>query len=383
MTANFPPTTADLHAAPAEAATTTTPALDGDTRAGGSRGRAIAQINDRVAFAFLVSALLLLYGLLQNAYWVPAGDSELYTAAARNMARGEGYTFNGQPIAIIPPGWAWLMSMVMRVTPYFLPLKLMAMTFMIGALLCSYWIVRRFVTPIKALCIILLTAVLSHVYQATYWLISESSFCLATTASILIAMQIADRLRKLGHFVGLLALIDTMPPSSTGHWRHNRREIERTEWQTFMNVMEIPGNRKMYSRWSRFWRSSEAEKIQYVLELAKAHDAMPKGMSEAEFARLVSVFQANLRALQEHIVPSFDGRMLLFQPDSEMPKNRRESIEIAEFWRSKAKAGCEVLSIKGDHSSMVTSPRVDVIAERLRREIEMAPRHASAESKSE
>jgi len=153
MTANFPPTTADLHAAPAEAATTNTPALAGDTRTGGSRGRAIAQINDRVAFAILVSALLLLYGLLQNPYWVPAGDSELYTAAARNMARGEGYTFNGQPIAIIPPGWAWLMSMVMRLTPYFLPLKLMAMACVIGSLACAYWIVRRFVSPLRALAI--------------------------------------------------------------------------------------------------------------------------------------------------------------------------------------------------------------------------------------
>ena len=123
--------------------------------------------------------------------------------------------------------------------------------------------------------------------------------------------------------------------------------------------------------------------MQYVLELAKAHDAMPKGMSEAEFARLVSVFQANLRALQEHVVPSYDGRMVLFQPEDEVLKNRREYIKIVEFWRSKAKAGCEVLSIKGDHGSMVTSPTVDVIAERLRCEIEMASRYTSTEGKSE
>jgi hypothetical protein len=82
----------------------------------------------------------------------------------------------------------------------------MAMTFMIGALLCSYWIVRRFTTPIKAVCIILITAVLSHVYQATYWLISESAFCLATSASILIAMQIADG-RKQWWRVALLLLL--------------------------------------------------------------------------------------------------------------------------------------------------------------------------------
>jgi hypothetical protein len=122
------------------------------------------------------------------------------------MARGDGYTFNGQPIAIIPPGWSWMMSMIMRVTPHFLPLKLLAMTCMIGSLLCGYWIVRRFVTPLQALCVILVTAVLSHVYQATYWLISESAFCLATSASILVAMQIAEGKKQLWRVLLLLLL---------------------------------------------------------------------------------------------------------------------------------------------------------------------------------
>lgn len=199
MTANFPPTTADLHPAPATAA----PA--GDARRG-SRWRALAAMNDRVAFGVLALSLLALYGLLQNPYWVPAGDSELYTAAARNMARGDGYTFNGQPVAIIPPGWSWMMSVVMRVSPHFLPLKLMAMTCMIASLLCGYWIVRRFVTPLQAVCVILLTAILSHVYQATYWLISESPFCLATSASILVAMQIAEGRKQLWRVLLLLLL---------------------------------------------------------------------------------------------------------------------------------------------------------------------------------
>lgn len=48
------------------------------------------------------------------------------------------------------------------------------------------------------------------------------------SAGGLIAVGIADRLRELGHSVALLALIDTTAPSSTGYWRYNRREIERT-----------------------------------------------------------------------------------------------------------------------------------------------------------
>ena len=44
--------------------------------------------SDARVFPLLIAALLVLDGLLQNPYWVPAGDSELYTAAARSMAQG-------------------------------------------------------------------------------------------------------------------------------------------------------------------------------------------------------------------------------------------------------------------------------------------------------
>jgi hypothetical protein len=172
----------------------------------GSRFRfaALDGVTDRVAFAALVLILLFIYGLLQNPYWVPAGDSELYTAVARNLAIGQGYTFNGQPVAITPPGWTWMMAAVMKITPYFLPLKLLAMACMIGSLAIDYWIIRRFVSPAKAVGIILLTAIISHVYQATYWLVSEGSFCLMTSASVLLAMQIAEGKKHPWWRVGLL-----------------------------------------------------------------------------------------------------------------------------------------------------------------------------------
>jgi len=164
----------------------------------------LADLSDRVAFPAIILILLFTYGLLQNPYWVPAGDSELYTAAARNIAIGQGYTFNGQSVAIIPPGWSWIMAGVMKLTPYILPLKLLVMLCMVASLAIDYWIVRRFVSPAKAIGIILLTAIISHVYQATYWLISESAFCLATSATILLALQLAEGRRRTWRIALLL-----------------------------------------------------------------------------------------------------------------------------------------------------------------------------------
>jgi hypothetical protein len=161
---------------------------------------------DRTYQAILLLGLLALFGLLANPYWVPSGDGEFYVAAARSIALGQGYRFNGLPIGSAPPGWPAMMAAVMKITPYVLPLKLLTMGCMIASLMLSYRVVRRFVGPPQALAVILLTAALSHVFQATFWLMCESAFCLATTASILVAMQLAEGRRQAWRIALLLAL---------------------------------------------------------------------------------------------------------------------------------------------------------------------------------
>src|SRR6185295_11272654 len=61
--------------------------------------------DDRKYFFITIASLICIYALLQNRYWVPSGDSEVYISIARNIARGDGYTFNGQPVQMVPPGW--------------------------------------------------------------------------------------------------------------------------------------------------------------------------------------------------------------------------------------------------------------------------------------
>jgi hypothetical protein len=157
------------------------------------RDNAAAAWSDSFAFPLTIAALLLIYGLLQNACWIPSGDSEVYISIARNLARGDGYVFNGQPVAMVPPGWPLAMAILMKITPYFLPLKLFAMSCMIGFFACGYWIVRRFASPNRTVAIILLTAMLSVVYPATYWLISEGLFCVLSAAALLLAMRIGEK----------------------------------------------------------------------------------------------------------------------------------------------------------------------------------------------
>lgn len=151
-----------------------------------------AGLSDMIVCAVTSVILLVMFLLLQNPYWVPGGDSEVYTAIARNLVAGKGYTFNGWKVSMVPPGWAWLMALVMWISPTFLALKLVNMSCMLGSLIFSYWICRRFASPVLSSLVILLTGILSYVYSLTFWLHSDALFCLTSSASLLLAMQINE-----------------------------------------------------------------------------------------------------------------------------------------------------------------------------------------------
>src|SRR4051794_38204171 len=72
----------------------------------------------------MVTVVSLLVPLI-NPYWVPVSDSDAYLAIGRSLALGQGYTFNGHPVAVVPPGWPLILAAAMQVTTSFWCLKLM------------------------------------------------------------------------------------------------------------------------------------------------------------------------------------------------------------------------------------------------------------------
>ena len=151
--------------------------------------------------------LLLLYLLLQNPFWVPGGDSEVYTSIARNLLIGKHFTFNGQPVTMVTPGWPWVLAAAMKISPTFLFLKLLTMSCMLGSLSASYFICRRFASPGLCAIAMLLSGILSYVYELTFWLHSDALFCLTSAASVLLALQISEQpKRSTWRIVAVIAL---------------------------------------------------------------------------------------------------------------------------------------------------------------------------------
>src|SRR5688572_18514557 len=133
-TASYSAPALEEHSAPAPSAATTVLAREAR--------------RDRWIFLATMGVVTVMFLLLQNPYWVPAGDSEVYIAVARSLVTGEGFRFNGQPVAMVPPGWPVALAIVMWFSPSFLVLKLFTMCCMLGALAITYWICRRWVSPL-------------------------------------------------------------------------------------------------------------------------------------------------------------------------------------------------------------------------------------------
>jgi len=147
---------------------------------------------DRGLCLALLLILAIFYVALQNGRWAPVSDADFYLAVARNLATGKGFLFNGGPVMISPPGWPLVLAGAMLVSPSFWLLNLMQMAMFLGAVGIFYRVLRRLASPEQAFGVCLLTGLLSSWFRLTYVLDSEGLFCLLTSATLLVAMQIKE-----------------------------------------------------------------------------------------------------------------------------------------------------------------------------------------------
>jgi len=149
----------------------------------------------RGAWTLCICLLLILavcYGLLQNGYWYPGNDSELYISLARNIATGNGYQFNSYPVAKVPPGWPLVLAAATKISPSFQFLNALLMAFLLATAAFWYWILHRFTTAGRSFVVLLIAATLFPWYRLTFLLHSDAFFCFLFSAAVLLACQISE-----------------------------------------------------------------------------------------------------------------------------------------------------------------------------------------------
>jgi len=158
----------------------------------GRRSEPAAQAGHWRASVALAAVLGVFYALLQNGQWVPVSDGDLYLTVARNLARGQGFTFKRLPVEAIPPGWPLVLSLAMRVSSSFRFLALIPMSLVIGALVLFHRILLRLTSARRAFIVCLTVGILSPVYHRTFMFHSEGLFTLLCAGAVLLALQVNE-----------------------------------------------------------------------------------------------------------------------------------------------------------------------------------------------
>lgn len=201
---------------------------------------------------FAIVPVTLLYLLLQNDYWVPGGDSEVYLVIARNLVQGKGYTYNAEPVAMIPPGWPIVLAGLMLIWPTFAFIKTAMMLFMLASLVLAYFVLLRLTTPRLAAMAVLLSGLLHPLYPLTYWTHSEALFCLLAWATMLLAFRIAEGKGGWGAIAAMLLLA-----SSSAFVR----------WTGLIQVILVAAVLLGHGRWRRVagWRPKIASALSVLV----------------------------------------------------------------------------------------------------------------------
>ncbi len=159
----------------------------------------------------LVVVVSVIYGLLYNGAWlIGGGDDAFYIAVARNLATGQGYTWNGDQVIISPPAWPMLLAGFMRISPTFALIGLLPPTFMASATAIWFWVLRRFASPWRAFGVSLLTALLFQVFRCAMHFYSEAMFCFLLSATVLLCLQINEGRQEIWRIALLLVVCAAM-----------------------------------------------------------------------------------------------------------------------------------------------------------------------------
>jgi thioesterase domain-containing protein/acyl carrier protein len=104
------------------------------------------------------------------------------------------------------------------------------------------------------------------------------------------------------------------------------------------------------------------ERLKYIWEQAKLANIIPADVKISNLRCLIDVFQTNVRALQNYAPKSYPGRVALFRASEHDPEVFRD---MPVDWKDVVRDGLKTYTIPGNHFSIMKSPQVQELSQRL------------------
>jgi thioesterase domain-containing protein len=172
----------------------------------------------------------------------------------------------------------------------------------------------------------------------------------------LVAWEMAQQLVKEGEAIGLLALIDTKPPSK--YREADDRSDEMSMLARFALDMSQLVGRDPRPLAEQFSRAAEQDQWKMVQETLTSYGVLAPKTAHVEMTALLNVFTRNALAMNNYSLHLCEQSVIYFRASE-------TSERLSKSWTTWAGGAIQFHSVPGNHFTMLRRPNVRVIAEVL------------------
>jgi amino acid adenylation domain-containing protein len=176
----------------------------------------------------------------------------------------------------------------------------------------------------------------------------------------LVAWEMAQQLIKEGEAIGLLALIDTKPPSK--YREADDRSDEMSMLAGFASDMSRLVGKDPRPLAEQFSQAAPQDQWNMVQETLTSYGVLAPKTAHAEMTALLNVFTRNALAMNNYFLHPTDQSVVFFRASE-------TSERLSKSWTTWAGGGIQFHSVPGDHFTMLRRPNVHIIAEVLQRQM--------------
>jgi amino acid adenylation domain-containing protein len=176
----------------------------------------------------------------------------------------------------------------------------------------------------------------------------------------LVAWEMAQQLVREGETIGLLALMDTTPPS--GYLEADDRDDEISMLAHFALDMSRLVGKDPRPLVEQFFQADAQDQWKMVQETLTSYGVLAPKTAHAEMTALLDVYTRNALAMNNYSIQTSKQSVVYFRA-SETPER------LSKPWTTWADGGIQFHSVPGDHFTILRRPNVRIIAEALERHI--------------
>jgi amino acid adenylation domain-containing protein len=198
----------------------------------------------------------------------------------------------------------------------------------------------------------------------------------------IVAYEMACQLKRSGHEVALLAILDTMAPSHQTGSPPEEEQADDARWLCdIIRVFERFLNRDLSVNYEELRPLGPDEQLSFVLERLKEIDLFSRDAGAEQLRGLLQVEKSNIRAVRRYVPQRYPGEITLFRA-AEL--QQEDSINLPPDTYLNRSLGWEALSpepvvthtVPGDHITMITEAHASALAAQLRTHLERPGRQS-------